>query len=65
MIQVKNNSSTRVTFPKLEWSIGPHEIKEISDAMSFHVLTYPDIAIVKEKTEKRQEIFKTRRRYKK
>lgn len=65
MIQVKNNSSTRVTFPKLEWSIGPQEVKEITDAMAFHVLTYPDIAEVKEKTEKQQETFKTRRHYKK
>ena len=65
MIQVKNNSSKRVTFPALEMSIGPHEIKEITDDMASHMLSYPDITKVEEKEDKQQKTFKTRRHYKK
>ena len=58
MIQVQNNSSKQITFPALSFSIGPKETKEITDDMSSHVLSYPDIS----KAEKKIDIDKVERK---
>lgn len=46
MTKIKNTSTKRITFPSLDFSIGPNEIKDINNIIASEVLTCGSIVSV-------------------
>ena len=58
MKKIINKYRARLTFPKYDFSIGPNEIKEITDEQFYGVIMHESIEEVLTETSKKEKFIK-------